>query len=112
MAISAFAAQQQPAKNRDVVVGLDGAFAARTVGCRRNDGNAFRNARDANIQEAAKNNAEKEKEERDHTVACATPAQRDQYAPKDPVSDGYRAEVIRAWRFVNYGQRLGRTSAV
>ena len=61
---AAFAAEKQPAEDRHVVVGLDGVWQR---GQREAGGTmeiAFRNARDANVQEAADDDAEEEKEER------------------------------------------------
>ena len=72
MAATAFAVEEQPAEHGDVVVRLDWRFASRTFRTRRDDGNSFRNARDANIQKAADTDAEEEKEKRDHSFDCAT----------------------------------------
>src|SRR5258708_1728438 len=71
-AVTAFAAQNQPAEDGNVVVRLDRIEAAWAPGAWRNDGDAFRNARDANIQEAADDDAEEKKEERDHSFDFAT----------------------------------------
>ena len=88
MAIAAFPTEENPSENRDVVVRLDGRLAARAMRSRRNDGDAFRNAGDANIQEAADDNAEEEKEERDHTIDCATGIEMAQCEGRTGVSDG------------------------
>ncbi len=52
-AITAFAAQPDPAKNRNIVVGLNRIQAAGTTRTGRNNGKALRNAGDTDIQEAA-----------------------------------------------------------
>ena len=72
VAIAAFAPQQQPTQDGDVVVGPDGHPATRAMRGGGNDRNSFRNARDADIQEAADDQAKKEKEERNHRIDCAT----------------------------------------
>lgn len=54
----------------------------------KNNGHSFRNARDADIQKAADNGAEEEKEERNHTIDCATPGERPQCVAELAVSDG------------------------
>ena len=63
---AAFSAEPEPAQNGNVIVGLDGRMAARAAGAGRDDGEAFRDARDAHIQKAADHDAEKEKGEEDH----------------------------------------------
>ena len=88
MAIAAFAAEKDPTEDGDVVVRLDGCLTARAVGRWGNNGFAFRNAGDANIQEAADDDAEKEKEERNHRIDCATGAGRAQCGEQRRVSDG------------------------
>jgi ribosomal protein L12E/L44/L45/RPP1/RPP2 len=64
--VAAFAAEEKPTEDGDVVVGLDGALAARAAGGGADDGEAFGNAGDANVKEAANDDAEEEKEERNH----------------------------------------------
>ena len=58
--VAAFSAQEEPTEDGDVVVGLDGGFTTRAAGSRADDGETFRDARDANIQEAANDDAEEE----------------------------------------------------
>ena len=65
---AAFAAEPEPAQNGNVIVGLDGRKAARAAGAGRDDGEAFRDARDAHIQKAADHDSEEEEEEEDHSV--------------------------------------------
>jgi len=63
---AAFAAQEEPTEDGDVVVGFDGGFTTRAAGSRADDGEGVRDAHDANIQEAANDDAEEEEEEGDH----------------------------------------------
>jgi len=86
--VAAFATKENPAQDRDVVVRLDGDQAARAAGAWRNYGQAFRNACDANIQKAADDQAEKEKEEGNHRVEFDTDLLAAQCAGKIGVSDG------------------------
>lgn len=65
-AVAAFAAEEEPTEDGNVVVGLDGSFAARTAGGGADDGESFGDARDANVEEAADDDAEEEEEEGDH----------------------------------------------
>jgi hypothetical protein len=74
-ATAAFAAQQEPAEDRNVVVGLDGLKAARATRAGRNDGQSLWNTRDADIEEAAYGYAEKKEEERNHSFDCAIGAE-------------------------------------
>lgn len=74
MAVATFSAQQKPAQNRNVVVGLYRLLATRAVRSGGDDGKALGNARYTNIQKTADNNAKKEKEERNHSLDCATAA--------------------------------------
>ena len=64
--MTTIAAEEEPTEDGDIVVGLDGGFAARAAGGGADDGESFGDARDANIQEAANDNAEEEEEEGDH----------------------------------------------
>jgi len=66
MAVAAFAAEDEPAEDGDVVVGLDGRLATRAAGGGANDGESFRDAGDANVEEAADDDAEEEEEEGNH----------------------------------------------
>src|ERR1700757_2281322 len=93
MAIAASASEKNPAEHGNIVIGLDGPFAARTPGRRRNDRNVFRNAGNANIQEAADNDAKKEKEEWDHRLDCATGGE----APQRGESDACRMANGKRW---------------
>jgi hypothetical protein len=68
LAGAAFATQPEPAKDRHIIVRLDGRFATWAAGARRNDRQPLRNARNAHIQEAANHNAKKEKEEKHHRM--------------------------------------------
>jgi len=88
MAIAALAAEKKPPEDRNIVIRFDGVAAARAAGSRRNDGNPFRNARDTNIQEAADHNAKEKKEERDHSIDCATGQESAQRQDHRRVSDG------------------------
>ncbi len=63
---AAFAAQEEPTEDGDVVVGLDGVLTTRAAGSGADDGEAVRDAHDANIQEAANDDAEEKEEEGDH----------------------------------------------
>jgi hypothetical protein len=72
MAIAAFPSEKHPAQNRDVVVSLDRCLATRATGSWGDDGNPFRNAGDAYIQEAPYDATEEEEQERDHTIDFAT----------------------------------------
>ena len=65
-AVAAFAAEEEPTEDGNVVVGLDGGFAARAAGSWADDGESFGDARDANVEEAADDDAEEEEEEGDH----------------------------------------------
>ena len=64
--MAACAAEEEPTEDGDVVVGLDGCFAARAAGGGADDGESFGDARDANVEEAADDDAEEEEEEGDH----------------------------------------------
>jgi len=64
--VAAFAAEEEPTEDGDVVVRLDGGLAARAARGRVDDGEALGNAGDANVEEAANDDAEEEKEEGDH----------------------------------------------
>jgi len=66
VALATFTAQEEPTEDGNVVVGLDGSFAARAAGGGADDGESFGDARDANVEEAADDDAEEEKEEGDH----------------------------------------------
>ena len=88
MAVPAFALQEEPAQNRNVVVGSNRRLAAGAVRSGANDGLAFRNARYADIQETADDHAKKEKEERDHSFDCAIGVRMPQSAESGGVSDG------------------------
>ena len=65
-AVAAFAAEEEPTEDGDVVVGLDGCLAARAAGGGANDGESFGDARDANVEEAADDDAEEEEEKGNH----------------------------------------------
>ena len=88
MTISAFAAQQQPAKYRNVVIGFERRFTAGAFRAWRDDGNSFWNARDANIQEAADYDAKEKKEDRYHRFECAIAVKGAQCEAAEEVSDG------------------------
>jgi hypothetical protein len=66
MAVAAFAAEDKPTEDGDVVVRLDGRLATRAAGGGADDGESFRNAGDANVEEAADDDAEEEEEEGNH----------------------------------------------
>ena len=61
MAIAAFAAQDQPAYDGNIIVGLDRAAATRATRTRRNDRLTRRDARDADVQKAADDESEEQK---------------------------------------------------
>lgn len=85
--MAAFAAQEKPTEDRDVVVGLDRCFTTRAAGGGADDGESFRDARDANVQEAADDDAEEEEEEGDHSIKFDTEAGASQCAAERGVSD-------------------------
>src|SRR5258707_8860232 len=62
----ALAAQPYPSKQRNVVIRLDWGPALRTTRSRRDDRHALWNPRDADVQEAPNDDAEKKKEGDDH----------------------------------------------
>ena len=80
MAIPAFAAKQEPADDRNVVVGFDSAGALRTAGAGRHDRRAFRNPRDADVQEAADDESEEKKGSNGHIFTVAQPEKSLNYA--------------------------------
>ena len=88
MAGTAFAVKQEPAEHRDVVVRFDGCFAPWTTRSGRNNRNSFRNAGDADIQEAADDDAKEEEKEGDHRIECAIGEETAQCAWRGGVSDG------------------------
>jgi hypothetical protein len=57
------------------------------MGSRRNDREAFRNARNTNIQETANHDAEEKKDERNHSFDCATGVAMPQSTENPGVSD-------------------------
>ena len=65
-AMAAFATQEEPTEDGNVVVGLDGDSAARAAGSGADNGEFFRDARDADVEEAADDDAEEKEEEGDH----------------------------------------------
>src|SRR5208283_2621209 len=87
-AITAFAAKPEPAKNRNIVVGLNRIRAAGATRTGRNNGKALRNAGDTDIQEAADRNAEQEEEKGNHSIECATGEGEPQCARATRVSHG------------------------
>ncbi len=84
---AAFAAQEKPTEDGDVVVGLDGVLTTRAAGSGADDGEAVRDAQDANIQEAANDDAEEKEEEGDHGIEFDTDAGASQCAAEHGVSD-------------------------
>ena len=77
----AFSAQPDPGKHWHIVIGLDRRLAPRAPRAGRHDGHPFRNPRDADIQEAANNDAEKKKEGDDHISNVPQDAQVPQRTP-------------------------------
>ncbi len=65
---AAFAAEEKPAQDRDVVIRSNGSLTTRAAGGGGNNRKALRNAGDADIQERADDDAEKKEEERDHCL--------------------------------------------
>jgi hypothetical protein len=65
---AAFAAKPEPAEDGNVVVGLDGGLAPGAPRTRGHDGQTLWNPRDADVQKAAKNDAEEKKEGDDHRL--------------------------------------------
>jgi len=65
---AAFTAQPEPAEHGDVVVRLDRGLAAGATRTRGHDGQTLWNPRDADVQKAAKNDAEEKKEGDDHRL--------------------------------------------
>ena len=65
-ASAALAAEPEPGKDGNVVVGFDWRFALGAARAGRHDGQAFRDPRDADIQKAADDETEKKKEGYDH----------------------------------------------
>jgi hypothetical protein len=65
VAIAAVAAEKDPAKNGNVVVGADGRGATRAAGARADDGFVTRQAGDADVEEAAEGEAEEDDEDGD-----------------------------------------------
>src|SRR5713101_5935852 len=67
VAIAAFAAQQDPAEYRNIIVCLDCSAALRATRPRRHDGDTCWNPRDADVQKAANQESHEEKCSDDHT---------------------------------------------
>ena len=75
--MAAAAPQQQVTQERDVVIGGDGLVAVRATGARRDDRLVARKAMNADVQEAADDEAIQEYERFDHSLGYRLPCKTD-----------------------------------